>query len=107
MLDIFPLDLVLSLGFVGLWGSACSTFLTQKAATPDSVLSLHRTICHYMDSYRYICYVYCYGEMKKCSCTHLVRSSMPYASEKGIKSHFIVKLGQIDSLNNMGALKIF
>lgn len=45
--------------------------------------------------------------MKKCSCAHLIKSSMQYASEKGTKSHFIVKWGQICSLSNMGVLKIF
>lgn len=63
ILDIFPLDLVLSPGFVVLRGSASSTFLTD-AASPDSMLSLHRTICCYMDRYSvYMLYVLlCGGE---------------------------------------------
>lgn len=43
--------------------------------------------------------------MKKCSYTHLIKSSVPYASEKGTESHLIVKPGQIGSSSNRKCLK--
>lgn len=106
ILDIFPLDLVLSPGFV-----FCGVLRVQRF----SLMQPLQTACSvYTELYAaiwigiaYICYMYCCVEVKKCSCTHLIKSSMPYTSEKGTKSHFIVKLGQIDSLSNMGAIKIF
>lgn len=106
ILDTFPLDLVLSPGFVVLWGSASSTFLTD-AASPEACSVYTELYAAIWIGIAYICYMYCCVEVKKCSCTHLIKSSMLYASEKGTKSHFIVKLGQIDSLSIMGAIKIF
>lgn len=103
MIPIFPLDLVLSLGFfrfhsflfslVKLLQTLCSVYTEQCAAIWINIA--------------YICYLYCCVEMKKCSYTHLIKSSMPYALEKGTESHLIVKPGQICLLSKHECLKIF
>lgn len=103
ILCIFMLDLVLLLQFVRECCSASSTFLPD-AASSGSMTSLHRT-AWIGTAYIYICSMYCYMELKKCSCIHVIKSSMPMLSEKGTKSH--CKQGQINLLSNMGALKMF
>lgn len=49
--------------------------------------------------------MYCYVEMKTCSCTHVIKNSMPMIQRK-VQSA-IAKQRQIKLLSNMGALKMF
>lgn len=49
--------------------------------------------------------MYCYVEMKTCSCTHAIKSSMPMIQRK-VQSP-AVNQGQINFLSSTGASKMF
>lgn len=104
MLHTFTLELVLSLGFVGEWCSASSTFLTD-AASSDSVLSLHRTICRYMDRYcTYMLYILLYGNEKVfLHPSHQEQHAICF--RKGYKIPFYCKMGKNLLIEQYGCFK--